>query len=229
MFWRLLGPELQRKWLLRRASPGALRDFLHQPFVSKRTDYREVEYVAIDLETTGFSPSREHILSIGLVVMNGVRIDLSTAEHIVLRTSLEIPEASAVIHQITDDRAAQGIGIGDAMPHLLRTLRGRVMIAHHAQIERGFLSAACVGLYGSRLPLPTVDTQALALRWFQQRNKPVKPQELRLHALRERYNLPRYPAHNALSDALAAAELFLAQAAERARGKGMALGEFMFQ
>jgi len=34
---------------------------------------------------------------------------------------------------------------------------------------------------------------------------------LRLHALSERYNLPRYSAHNALSDALAAAELFLAQ------------------
>ena len=112
---------------------------------------------------------------------------------------------------------------------LLQTLRGRVMVAHHARIEQGFLSTACVSLYGSRLPVLTVDTQAVALRWFQKRDKHIAPRELRLHALRERYNLPRYPAHNALSDALAAAELFLAQATERAQGKGMALGEFLLQ
>jgi DNA polymerase-3 subunit epsilon len=79
-----------------------------------------------------------------------------------------------------------------------------------------------------KLPIPTVDTQAVALRWFQQRDKQVAAKELRLHALRERYNLPRYPAHNALSDALAAAELFLAQVAHRAQGKGIPLGELLF-
>jgi DNA polymerase-3 subunit epsilon len=167
-------------------------------------------------------------VSVGLVVMNGRRIDLGTARHILLRTTREIPEESAVIHQITDDRAARGSDIREVMPRLLEVLRGRVMLAHHARIEQKFLLEACVGLYGLPLPLRIVDTQALALNGFRRRDQHVAPAELRLHALRERYNLPRYPAHNALSDALAAGELFLAQkSVERAQGGGMALQEFL--
>lgn len=229
MLERIFGLDYLRRRLLRKAPDGPLREYLKLPFPARKTDYRELEYVAIDLETTGLDPRKEHILSVGLVVMNGRRIDLSTAEHIFLRTSRDIPEESAVIHQITDDQAARGNEIAIEMPHLLEILRGRVMIAHHARIETGFISAACEGLYGLKLPIPAVDTQAIALRWFQQRDKHIAPNELRLHALRERYNLPRYPAHNALSDALAAAELFLAQAAHRARGEGMPLGEFLLQ
>jgi DNA polymerase-3 subunit epsilon len=227
MLERLFGLEYQRKRLLKKASDCPLRDYLKHPFPNKQTDYRKVEYVAIDLETTGLDQRKDHILSVGLVVLRGFRIDLATAEHILLHTSRDIPEESAIIHQITDDQVARGSGIGAVMPRLLKLLAGRVMIAHHARVEAGFLSAACERLYRVKLPIPTVDTQAVALRWFRQRDKQVAAKELRLHALRERYNLPRYPAHNALTDALAAAELFLAQAAYRDQGRGMPLGEFL--
>lgn len=227
MFGRLLGPDFRRKRLLKRAPAGPLRDYLQHPVPSRKTDYREVEYVAVDLETTGLDPRKDHILSFGLVILKGVSIDLSSARHILVRTSLDIPEASAVIHQITDEQAALGRGIANVMPWVLDTMAGRVMIAHHARIEAGFLSNACESLYGVSVIIPTVDTQTVALRLFQRRNVTVAPKELRLHGLRERYNLPRYPAHNALSDALAAAELFLAEAAHRDQGKGMSLGEFL--
>jgi DNA polymerase-3 subunit epsilon len=223
----LLGLEYQRKRLLRKTPDCPLRAYLEHPFPDRRSDYRRVEYLALDLETTGLDPQKDHILSVGVVLVRGDHIDLATAEHILLHTSREIPEDSAIIHQITDDQVAQGSSIVAVVPHLLRLLAGRVMLAHHARIETGFLRAACERLYRSRPPIPTVDTQRVALRWFQQRDRQVAAKELRLHALRERYNLPRYPAHNALSDAVAAAELFLAQAAYRDRGQGMPLGEFL--
>lgn len=229
MLARLLGLDYQRKRLLKSAPAGPMRDYLSVPFVAKKTDYRQVEYIAIDLETTGLSAVKDHILSFGLVGITGVSVNLSSAEHILVRTNRDIPEESAVIHQITDEQAATGNDISDVMPHVLERLAGRVMIAHHARIEIGFLSNACEGLYGMKLPIPTVDTQTVALRLFQRRNITVAPNELRLHGLRERYNLPRYPAHNALSDALASAELFLAEAAHRDTGKGMPLGDFLLQ
>jgi DNA polymerase III subunit epsilon len=227
MLGRLLGLELQRRYLLRKATAGPMRAYLERSIPDRRSDYRQVEYLAVDLETTGLNPRQEHILSIGLVLVKGVCIDLSSARHILLRTSRDIPEASAVIHQITDDQAARGRPIGEVLPQILRLLAGRVMIAHYAHIERGFLSTACAALYGLPLPVATVDTQAIALRWFQQRDRQVAPRELRLYALRERYNLPRYPAHNALSDALAVAELFLAQTAHRDPGGGLPLRQLL--
>lgn len=204
-----------------------MRDYLSAPLAAGSLDYRRVGYVAVDLETTGLDARRDQILSIGWVLVEGNEVRLSTAKHRLVRVSGDIPEQSAVIHQITDDQAATGFALKEALPEFLADLRGRVMIAHHARVEQGFLGAACQRLYGCKLISPVVDTQAIARRLLERRQISFKGSDLRLHALGARYNLPRYGAHNALSDALAAAELFLAQAAHRDTGHGMRLGEFL--
>jgi DNA polymerase-3 subunit epsilon len=219
--------DWRRRWRLRGLQPCPLRDYLSAPFPAPSQDYRAVEYIAVDLETTGLDPQRDQILSIGWVRILGNRIDLSSASHRLVRVHGEIPPDSAVIHQITDDLAATGQELAAALPELLQALRGRVMIAHHARVERGFIGAACKRLFGAGLLARTVDTQALARRTLERRHIAFKGSDLRLHALGERYNLPRYGAHNALSDALAAGELFLAQAAHRDNGRGMPLSAFL--
>ena len=219
--------EWRRRWWLRRMPPGPLHDYLSVPLPKPSRDYRDVEYVAVDLETTGLDARRDQILSIGWVLLSGIRIDLATARHRLVRVQGDIPAHTAVIHQITDDLAATGQDLSAALPEFLHDLRGRVMIAHHARIEQTFLSAACKQLWGRGLLARTVDTQVIARRILERRHVPFKGSDLRLHALGERYNLPRYGAHNALSDALAAAELFLAEAAYRDSGRGMRLAEFL--
>jgi DNA polymerase-3 subunit epsilon len=173
-----------------------------------------VEIVALDLETTGLDPGRDNILSYGLVHLRKMSILLETARHAVISVPAEIPESSAVIHQITDDVAAKGIPIEQALPELLGELRGRVMLVHYAGIEQNFLDAACRQLYGVPFVVRTIDTLVLARRLLEIRNHTIQPGNLRLFNLRPQYNLPQYKAHNALSDALATAELFLAMAAE---------------
>ena len=44
---------------------------------------------------------------------------------------------------------------------------------------------------------------------------------LRLQACRDHFGLPRYRAHEALTDAISAGELFLAQSAHLAGGSGI--------
>ncbi len=219
--------DWRRRWQLRRAPACPLRDYLAHPLPNKGQDYRYTDYLAIDLETTGLDIQRDLILSVGYVVVHGNRIDLASARHRVIRIDRSIPEASAVIHQITDDQSALGLELVDVLSELLDVLAGKVMIAHHATIECGFIGNACRRLWQGGLPVLVVDTQVLAHRTFERRQVPFKSSDLRLHSLGERYNLPRYGAHNALSDALAAAELFLAQAAYRDNGKGLRLKEFL--
>lgn len=219
--------DWRRRMRLRRTAEGPLHDYLQVPFPPPSADYREVEYLAVDLETTGLNAKKDQILSIGWVLLRGNRIDLSSASHLLLRCDGEIPAASAVIHQITDDQSASGLELSEALPELLQMLRGRVLIAHHAKVERGFISRACRRLFGTGLLLRSIDTQILARRSFERREIPFKPGDLRLHALCERYNLPRHGAHNAFCDALAAAELFLAQVAHRDNGSGFRLGDLL--
>ena len=227
MLERLFSLDYRRRRLAAKTAPGPLRDYLEVPFVSRKTDCRHLPYLALDLETTGLDPRRDAIISFGWVLLDGTRIDLSSSRHRLVRQRHAIPEASAVIHQITDDAAAQGESLEEVMAELLPLLAGRVLIAHHARIELGFLNSACEQLYGGRFLIPTIDTQHIAQQWFERRNKSYRPGELRLGNLRNRYNLPRYRAHDALVDALAAAELFLAQLAERDGGHPLPLQDLM--
>jgi DNA polymerase-3 subunit epsilon len=147
-------------------------------------------------------------------MIHDLAIDLANAWQAALTVKGDLPEQTVVIHGITDDQAAKGSKLKELLPQLLQRLRGKILLVHNAALDRAFLDHACRTLYGAPFIAPIIDTQNLAKRHFERRNLPIKSGELRLFSLRERYNLPRYNAHNALSDALATAELFLAMAAE---------------
>jgi len=214
MFERFLSKDKQRRRALARTGAGVMQDYLGAALPPKEAAWREVDIVALDLETTGLDPQRDSILSYGLVHLRGQAIRLETARHELIRVDAQIPEASAVIHRITDDLAATGRTLEQVLPEILEQLAGRVMLVHYAGIEQGFLDSACRRLYDTPFVVRTIDTLVLARRLFEIRNHTIQPNNLRLFNLRPLYNLPQYQAHNALSDALATGELFLAMAAE---------------
>ena len=92
----------------------------------------------------------------------------------------------------------------------MEKLSGNVLLVHHGAIESGFLNNLCQSLYQQEFYMPIIDTEVLAGRRLQRKQQAIQAGQLRLFNLREQYHLPAYKAHNALSDALAAAELFLA-------------------
>jgi len=209
----LFNDDFRRRRALKRAT-GPLRDYLAAPFPNRDTECSNAELVAVDFETTGLDPRSSRILSIGVVQMRGMSILLDTAWHQYVRAETELPEETVIIHQITDDQSALGMRLSDVMPRLLETLTGRVLLVHHAHVESRFLSVICRKLYCAPFVAPIIDTQVIARRMFERRHQPIKSGDLRLFNLRARYNLPHYRAHNALSDALATAELYMAMASE---------------
>lgn len=219
--------DARRRRLARRAPPGPLKEFLDTPFPDRDQPWQNADYLALDLETTGLDPRQDAIVSIGMVTMHGPRIHLDTARHRIVRLEQSMSERSVVIHRLTHDTVAQGKPLAEALTEVLAALAGKVLLAHHARVEVRFLAAACQRVFGAAMLVPVVDTQHLARRWLERRDRHYTVRELRLFNLRERYNLPRYQAHNALSDALAAAELFAAQMAERGAGQTLALNKIL--
>jgi DNA polymerase-3 subunit epsilon len=211
---RLLPREWHRRRLARTVPAGPLRRFYDVAFPPAQARWRELEFVALDLETTGRDPRTEEIVSAGWVLLRGGVIDLATATRRLVRPSKAMPEGSAVIHAITDDEAVAGESPCAVIADLLDVLAGRVLIAHYAATERGFVDAACRRCFGGGLIVPTVDTLQLGHRSFVRQGREPGRGDLRLAALRQRYNLPQYASHDALIDAMAAAELFLAQVEE---------------
>lgn len=215
-------------------SPGdeVLRRYLATPFPPLGTDHTTLRLLAVDLETTGLDPAHDRIVSLGFVPVDGTSIVLGGASQAVVRGQDGDEQRgvgqSAAVHGLTDDEVAAGIELGDALDLLLQALTGRVLLAHHAAIEQGFLDVACRRVHGQPLPTLAVDTMALEHRlvttgWQPGWDREPPQGSLRLPAARERHGLPRYRSHDALTDAQACAELYLAQVAELGRGRPVTL------
>lgn len=211
----LLGHEAQRKRMLKKAPEGPLRDFLSVPFPALYTPISQVPILAVDFETTGLDAVKDKLLSVGCVDLVDYQVKLGTSYHQIINTKGRLKAENVTIHQITDDQKDQGQPLAEVVEALLKRLAGKVMLVHFARIEKQFLRQACLELYGMSPPLPIIDTLVVAKRQLDKKDIAYDPSELRLSTLRTKYGFPEHYAHNALNDAIATAELLLAQLNER--------------
>lgn len=211
MFNQLFSLESQRKRLLKKAPEGALKEFLSVPFPDPKRPIDQTSILAVDFETTGLDLKKDKILSVGFICIKNNEILLSSAYHSVIHSNESLAEENVVIHQITDSAREQGNSLETVIADLFSALAGKVMLVHYARIEKSFLESACKKLYGLAPVFPIIDTLAIAKSRLDRQPGAYKPSELRLSNLRERHSLPAHNAHNALNDALATAELLLAE------------------
>lgn len=190
---------------------------LHEPLPSPGTRVSELEIVALDFETTGLDVQRDRIIAAGWVLLRGDRILMASAREMrVCNGGAEGVGQSAVIHGITDSDLEEGASIEALLERLLPDLAGRAIAAHAVTIERGFLAALLRRLGGVPLPNPFIDTMGLERRLVEGGGGSVRELhgDLTLEACRARRQLPDHQRHSAGADALACAELLLAQVAE---------------
>jgi len=211
----LSGYEAKRKKLLKKVPNGPLHDFLAVPFPSLDTPIDQLPILAVDFETTGLDARTDKLLSVGFVLLEQEQIKLNSSYHQIINTKAQLEESNVIIHQITDAQKEQGQPLETVVEQLLKALAGKVMLVHFARIERQFLQQACLELYGLAPDFPMIDTLVIAKRQLDKRDVAYDPSELRLSSLRNQYQLPDHHGHDALNDAVATAELLLAQMANK--------------
>jgi len=227
MFENYQGYNHARRRLLKKTNSPVMRKYLEKPFPDKKTNISDLEIITLDFETTGLNVKIDNVVSIGLVKIDQMGINLESCYHQLISHSEELPEASVVIHQITDNKLLEGENIETALPVLLEYLGGRVMLAHNAKIELQFIRKMCREQYDTDFVIPVIDTRYLAARTFDRQNISYNNNELRLFNLRKVFNMPAYKAHNALMDAIATAEVFLGMAGKISPGSNASLREFL--
>ena len=175
--------------------------------------------LAVDVETTGLKPGVHQMVSIGWVPVNGNVIDLAGAQHFVI-AGVEIGD-SATIHGVTDDDVARdGKDPAEVLDAFERAFERRKLLAHFAQMETGFIGQLFSDVRGERWRLredEVVDTMTMERRHMERMGTYPRGEDLRLARVRQRYGLPYYGNHNALTDAIACAEVYLAIEANRRR------------
>lgn len=187
---------------------------LDQPLPGGRASVTDLEMVALDFETTGLDAARDHIIAAGWVLLRGDRIVMASAREVrVHNHAVDGVGQSAVIHGITDSDLDDAETVESMLAHLLPDLAGRPVVAHAAVIERGFLNALLRRLGGVPLPNDFIDTMAVERHLVEGHGGSVREMhgDLTLEACRARRQLPDHQRHSAGADAIACAELLLAQ------------------
>ncbi|CAM3125156.1 3'-5' exonuclease [Vibrio rarus] len=202
----------QRKSLVEgKTLPNLFKRLLKSPTPEITTLYNDLDYIILDLETTGLDSRNDLILSIGWVVLSNRKIDLTTACHYYINQESQVKPETAIINHITPQMLDTGVSIHDAMRSFYDAALGKVIVAHGCVVETNFINQYLSTNYHVRdLPLIWLDTLCLEKKMAKARND-VEDFDLTLSATRARYKLPEYNGHNALSDALATAELLMAQ------------------
>jgi DNA polymerase III subunit epsilon len=189
------------RWLSRRGHP------LARP-------WREVEYVVVDLETTGLDLKRDAIASYGAVLIRDGRIVVADNIYGLVRPTCDISAESIAVHTLRRADVADAPPLSQAVPVLDRLLEGRVLVAHAAWVEQAFLSRAFAAS-GISLRSPVIDTAALA------RADGIAPRTLLtepdLEWVAGAIGLPVVSPHHALGDAITTAQVFLALASRLRR------------
>lgn len=208
--WR----EWRRRRALRQCRLPAQRQALGVPLPSPSTPFERLPAVALDFETTGLDPAHDQVLSAGWVPIEGGRLCMGGAREVRVRPRGEGGVGqSATIHGLLDSDLAGAADERALLEELLPALAGRAIVAHAAGIERGFLRALLRRHGGVPLPNPFIDTLAIA-RTLLAGSDPGPADAgglLTLAAARARHGLPPHSQHSAVADAMACAELLLAQ------------------
>ena len=200
-------------WLQRRPVSPLVADYQRDTprRVNRKLLWRELSYIALDAETTGFDSDRDRILSIGIVPIIGGQIEVASRRFWLVQQA-DVPNNDAVkIHGIAPAESAAGRPEAEVLAQLLPLLTGAVIVGHHIGFDVKMLNQALRRHLHTTLRNPLVDTAIMAGRHLDAFHKtgyagqrPPTLEELCSHA-----DLPVLGRHTASGDAFTTAQLFL--------------------
>lgn len=152
----------------------------------------EDEFCVFDIETTGLSLAEDKITEIGAVIVkNGEIVDIYKS---FVNPQKPIPQEVVELTHITDDMVKNERTIDQVLPEFLDFVGNRILVAHNAKFDTGFIRKAC-DLCGREFNYTYIDTVALS--------RYVNPElkRHRLNTIAEHYKLGDFNHHRAFEDA----------------------------
>lgn len=168
-------------------------------------------FVVFDLETTGFSPSKNQIIEIGAVkVVNG---SITERFSTFVNPKVPIPFEIEQLTSINDDMVLDAPVIDEILPKFMEFCQDAVMVAHNADFDMSFIKYNCSAL-GLDCEKTVLDTVALSRVLLPSLNR------FKLDTVAKALNISLAHHHRAVDDAACTAEIFV-KLVEMLRDRGV--------
>ncbi|ARU48326.1 3'-5' exonuclease [Sulfurospirillum diekertiae] len=166
------------------------------------------EVVVFDTETTGLSPKKDEILSIGAVKIRGNKILMSEKFELFIKPSREINEKSIKIHQIRNVDLENGIDPHKAIVQFLHFIGSRPLVGYYLEFDIKMMNTYVKPWLGINLPNPQIEVSGL---YHDKKIKfiPDGVIDLRFDVMMNDLGLPIFGKHDALNDAMMTAMMYI--------------------
>ncbi len=209
-----------KHWRFAQKAAGTpLQPLYDHAAIAQSQAFLDTRFLVLDCEMSGLDPNKCQLLSVGWVMIEHGRIVNSSAKHLLMHADRGAGDSSK-IHGLLDSSIAGASSVASVLMLLMKQIPGAVLVFHHAPLDIRFLQKATLENFRCPLLFSYVDTMSIEKKRLQLQGKNAG---LRLAQCRQRYGLQPGSQHNALADAQATAELFLAQVSYLANAEDITL------
>jgi DNA polymerase-3 subunit epsilon len=127
---------------------------------------RDLDFVAIDIETTGLDPRRDVIVALAAIPFLGGRPSTATGYARLVNPGRPIPLDARLVHGISDGDVRDAPSVTAALPEFLERCRGGALVAHSADFDLAIINRAARAAHLPQLGGPILDVGRLAHALF---------------------------------------------------------------
>jgi DNA polymerase-3 subunit epsilon len=167
------------------------------------------EAVAIDCETTGLDTRRDDIVSVAAVPIHGSRILVSRRFDAIVRPSARMKAEAIKTHRLREGDVAGGRRMEDVLPELMRFIGSRPLVGYYVEFDIAMINRAMRRRLGIELPNARIEVSGLYYDRKYGDAPPGTQVDLRFAAMVADLGLPALDQHDASSDALMTAMMYV--------------------
>jgi len=166
------------------------------------------EYVCLDCETTGLSPRKDEILSIGAVHIKDNKVIMRETFNIFVKPSKNISAESIKIHRIRPVDLENAVSAKEAILKILDFIGSRPIVGYYIKFDIAMISKYTKKYIGIKLPNESIEVSSM---FFKSKKKTSEYEfiDLKFDSIMKDLDIPVLGKHDALNDAIMTSMMFL--------------------
>lgn len=193
-----------------------LKRQLKDPYYQYLFDVEPGVFVSFDCETTGLNRKKDRIITLSAIKIIENEVQTSQSLNLVIKQGDDISAESIEVHQIRnmDVENSEDLYFDEfeAIKLFLEFIRGATLVGYYLEFDVAMVNRVIKPRLGIGLPNPQIEVSGMCYEYAMQKYKRscIEPNiDLSFDTILKNLDIPNLGQHDAFSDALMAALIFV--------------------